>query len=422
MRRWTLVFASLAILAFIGMAACSSSSPALTSQPDTEPSPTAAAFVESANTSAVSTPPTQEIFPPSEGRQLLPTLSLEAVPETPLAVPTFDRAAALPTPRLPAGMHLHSEGLEIITAENVHQLELVAEIRSEDGINSNVAFSPDDRWLVAGSSTGIIHVWDVATGDEVAVLAGHTSRVRSIAFSPDGNLLASGSWDKTVILWDTATWTPIRTLLGHEHYVSQVAFSPDGTLLASGGIPLIVWDVGTGEPLYTINASGLIPEDLEFSPDGSLLASAHGETDFFLWDALDGSLVHVLVGETTTSHVAFSAEGMLAAGSSSFSAGDMNPLGQILFWDPWLGTPLGATQENAATLAMTFTVDSSLLITCGWVGNDMLFWRTTDGMRIWELTGHARTAYTLALSNDGTLLASGDLDGRILIWALPDGS
>ena len=129
-----------------------------------------------------------------------------------------------------------------------------------------------------------------------------------------------------------------------------------------------------------------------------------------------------LVGETTTSFLAFSAEGMLAAASSGFSAGDMNPLGQILFWDPWLGTPLGATQENAATHEMIFTVDSSLLITCGWAGNDMLFWRTADGMRIWELTGHPRLVYTVALSNDGTLLASGDLDGRILIWALPDGS
>ena len=166
MRRWPLVFLSLAILALIGMAACSSPSPALTSQPDTEPSPTAAAFVESTDTSIVSTPTPQESFPPSTGRQLLPTLSLEDVPETPLAVPTFDRAAALPTPRLPAGMNLHSAGLEIITAENVGQLELVAEIRSEDGINSNVAFSPDNRWLVAGSSTGIIHVWDVATGIE----------------------------------------------------------------------------------------------------------------------------------------------------------------------------------------------------------------------------------------------------------------
>ncbi len=40
-------------------------------------------------------------------------------------------------------------------------------------------------------------VWDVATGDEVHTLAGHTDVVTSVVFSPDGELVVTASWDNT---------------------------------------------------------------------------------------------------------------------------------------------------------------------------------------------------------------------------------
>jgi WD40 repeat protein len=57
--------------------------------------------------------------------------------------------------------------------------------------------------------------------------------VLGVAFSPDGALLATGSHDNTARLWNVATGQAVRTLTGHTGAVFGVAFSPDGTLLAT---------------------------------------------------------------------------------------------------------------------------------------------------------------------------------------------
>ncbi len=67
-------------------------------------------------------------------------------------------------------------------------------------------------------------------------LTGHTSSVNSVAFtpevafSPDGKLLAAGLEDNTVHLWDVASEQEVRTLT---IATSSVAFSPDWKLLAT---------------------------------------------------------------------------------------------------------------------------------------------------------------------------------------------
>jgi WD40 repeat protein len=53
--------------------------------------------------------------------------------------------------------------------------------------------------------TKYILLLDAITGSQVAVLSGHTSRVRSLTFLPDGTSLVSGSDDKTLKLWDIQT-------------------------------------------------------------------------------------------------------------------------------------------------------------------------------------------------------------------------
>lgn len=80
-----------------------------------------------------------------------------------------------------------------------------------------------------------VELWDVATGDHLASLTGHTGPVEDVAFSPDGARLATASFDRTVWLWDSATGDQLLVLHSPIATVSSVSFHPDGTRLASTG-------------------------------------------------------------------------------------------------------------------------------------------------------------------------------------------
>jgi WD40 repeat protein len=55
-----------------------------------------------------------------------------------------------------------------------------------------VAFSPDGRRLVAGSSgEGTLMLWDVSTRQEIAQLGIGSRAIGSVQFSPDGNIICA---------------------------------------------------------------------------------------------------------------------------------------------------------------------------------------------------------------------------------------
>ena len=63
------------------------------------------------------------------------------------------------------------------------------------------AFSPDGAFVAAGVDTGLVEVYDLATGQAVFSFGTHAGRVNSVAFAPNGRYVASGSTDGLCKVW-----------------------------------------------------------------------------------------------------------------------------------------------------------------------------------------------------------------------------
>jgi WD40 repeat protein len=115
-----------------------------------------------------------------------------------------------------------------------------------------VSLSPDGRTLAVAAVGVGIEIVDVASLRRRAILPG-TETVRSLArFTPDGRFLVAGSYKGWARLWSTDTWRPAtRKLAGHTGEVTWESVSPDGRMLATGSTDgtTRLFDLATHRPV-----------------------------------------------------------------------------------------------------------------------------------------------------------------------------
>lgn len=294
------------------------------------------------------------------------------------------------------------------------------------GLIRDVTLSADGSRVAAGSETGMISVWDVATGEQLA--AGQTEDeggILSVAFNPGGDLIATGSGDGAVRLWDSASAEPIdHVMRPMPAGVDDVAFSGTGGLLAAGDLNgfLQIWDVAQkqviGEPLRDDDDGLLQTEVLSVAvnADGSLVAA--GE---LLLVKVWNTATREMTGETLLGHgdnvraLAFSPVAPLLASAD----GD----GQIRFWDVSAhqpaGPPVSAGRDPARTLA--FSKDGELLAVGGLSGS-ITVWDVASRAQLGQVDLRTPGILSIVFSDDRSELIALDARGTVGRWDLSPAS
>jgi len=141
------------------------------------------------------------------------------------------------------------DGRLLISGHNleVFELETGRLLRSLGKRAQAVAIFPDGSRLVAAVGNKLL-VIDIATGQEILALSGHSAEIDGVQILPSGEGAVSCSLDRTVKIWDLAGVRSADQIDKHESMVSALALSPGGKRLKSFSQgSAFAWDCATGK-------------------------------------------------------------------------------------------------------------------------------------------------------------------------------
>ena len=221
--------------------------------------------------------------------------------EIPTRSPLASQSPSSPTPtRLPPTPTATDFPTHAVVIGPASAAQVVQLANMGDALFYYLTFSPDGKWLVVSTSTGV-NFYD-ATSLAPIQPAGTQAWAGSPVFSPDGKQVAISADNSTVTVLDVSSGQTLQTLGGQATGIASIAFSPDGKTLAvsiSDDRVVYLWDIPTGKNFRTIKTahqSDVI--DAIFSPDGQTLATTSFDSTIELWSVSGGNLLTTLTGHT----------------------------------------------------------------------------------------------------------------------------
>jgi WD40 repeat protein len=288
-------------------------------------------------------------------------------------------------------------------------------IGAANGCIESIAFAPDDRHLASVIDRGILRLWDRTTGT-IEMLPTRQDRPWCVAYSPDGRAIVTSSADGDVRLWRTdrdlgsiAPSLPSRRDGSPPVLRSAMAFARDGRTLALLDVEGTVWS-------YDIHRGRAVPRRLcatekairtaVFSDDAILLIAGLDGGSMTVWDLDSGDPGRERPGHSACSSLAISGDRRWIAEAS---------LGRGIALHERSGGPPRLLVENAEGLLFSPTGQNL----AGW-------WHDWKTPRFWDLSsgqsregrgsGHSASISAGAFSHDGAILATGGVDGSIILW------
>jgi WD40 repeat protein len=307
--------------------------------------------------------------------QSLPTVMM---PETAHANPVTALAASPWAPLIAVSGH------ERIYLYDLAKRAPAGELAFPEGIPYVLRFSRDGAMLLAAGGRGVQSgkavLFDVKSGNRLAVLGKESDIVLAADVSADGKLVALGGPGKIVKVFSIADGKQIYEIKKHTDWITALEFSPDGGKLAtadrSGGI--WVWESASGGNLGNLAEHKDSVTSLSWRGDGQLLASGSEDGQIIIWNVADG----FPVASIAKAHTAKAAPGTY-----------------------------GVIQGGV--LSVSFAPDGTLVS----VGRD-------NTIRLWNAEGKAKGASRpadslltkVAAGYDSKVFVAGDFEGKLILF------
>ena len=94
-------------------------------------------------------------------------------------------------------------------------------------------FSSDGDYIISGSVTGLIIVWDLAHGKRICHLTGHKKRIRCLSVLSEARAISSSD-DKTMRVWSLTTDTCLQVLEITDNLVNKLEVGGSGSHIFLG--------------------------------------------------------------------------------------------------------------------------------------------------------------------------------------------
>jgi WD40 repeat protein len=352
-------------------------------------------------------------------------------------------------------VEINRQGTEILsvsdngtlTVWDINTGKILRQMKPDEDRFTCASFSPDGTKVITGSRKSFISLWDILSGTKISDIKAVPAELNydkgyeypetgSIAYSADGKYILAGVADYTAILWDAATGKEIRKFKKENAWctscIISAAITPDNKyIISSGSDSIKVFETATGKVIKVLYGQGGTAEYLCISADNRYFAAMeYGVSE--LWEIKSWNQV-IKAGnysERKVMSVALSPDGKeMITGNEKRTAdvigtakgelimtlkGYLNQVDERILTDSYM---YWAALINEAKLS-----PDGKYIAVGRTGNNAKIIDFRTGKVFRTLKGHKSMVISLSFSADSKYLATGGLDGKVIVWEIESGT
>ncbi|MFN9718451.1 MAG: WD40 repeat domain-containing protein [Planctomycetota bacterium] len=320
------------------------------------------------------------------------------------------------------GQRLYAAGRDkVIRVWTVNDGAQVLSIPHEQPVVS-VGISGDNTKVASTTADGRLHILDAVTGHSLQTLTGHQPGSVVARWLSDSQTLITGSADKSLRTWKV---TSLRSHQVHAQAVSDLVLTAAGAqiLTTSSDGKVIATNAATGQTTKVWAENLADPRALALRPDGQRVAVGAADGTVLLWNG-SGELLQKLETRQAVVSLAFSMDGtklVVACAARSDIADDKAKL--LVFGpplppqNPQPGNELILHQDVSSETgihAVRFDRDGGSFWTSH-VDGQLRSWSYAAPSFVRQFT-HGGPVYSVAVSRDGSVIASGSADQTVRLW------